>query len=275
MFEMSFALGGDLSVHRLGYGALPLCGPQAWGPPEDKQNAIAVLRTAVELGVTLIDTADAYGLGANEELIAEALHPYQKNLVIATKTGRTRPSPGEWGVLGRPDYIRQQAELARRRLRVERVDLFQLHRIDPSVAFEDQIGALKQLKDEGVIGHIGLSEVGVAELERARAIVEIASVQNRYNYTDRRYDDVVDYCEANRIAFLPWRPLDDSVHDPAIQKVAQELGATPAQVALGWLLRRSPVMIPIPGTANVAHLKENLTPVEGSLDGLGPLGGGD
>ena len=271
---MTFALGGDLPVYRLGYGALSLTGPQAWGPPEDRQNAIAVLRTAVQLGVTFIDTADAYGLGANEELIAEALHPYhEKNLVIATKTGRTRPSPQEWGVLGRPDYIRQQAELARRRLRVDRIALFQLHRIDPTVPFEDQIGALKQLKDEGVIRHIGLSEVGVAEVRRARAIVEIVSVQNRYNYTDRRYDDVVDYCEANGIAFLPWRPLDDSIHHPDIRRVAQQVGATPAQVALGWLLRRSPVMIPIPGTSNLAHLKENLTPVEGPLDGLGPLGG--
>lgn len=271
---MSFALGGDLPVYRLGYGALPLTGPQAWGPPQDRAAAIGVLRTAVELGVTFIDTADAYGLGANEELIAEALYPYQgKNLVIGTKTGRTRPSPSQWGELGRPDYLRQQAELARRRLRVDRVDLFQLHRIDPTVPFEDQIGALKQLRDEGVIRHIGLSEVGIAEIDRARAIVEIASVQNRYNYTDRQYDDVVDHCEANGIAFLPWRPLDDTIRHPDIRRVAERIGATPAQVALGWLLRRSPVMIPIPGTANLAHLKENLTPVEGSLDGLGPLGG--
>jgi len=273
MIEMSFALGGDLPVYRLGYGALPLCGPQAWGPPEDRHHAIAVLRSAVELGVTYIDTADAYGLGANEELIAEALYPYQETLVIGTKTGRTRPGPGEWGVLGRPDYIKQQAELSRRRLRVDRIDLFQLHRIDPTVPFEDQIGALKQLRDEGVIRHIGLSEVGIDELERARAIVEIASVQNRYNYTDRGYENVVDYCEANRIAFLPWRPLDDSIHHPDIRRAAERFGATPAQVALGWLLRRCPAMIPIPGTSNLAHLKENLTPVEGPLDGLGPLDG--
>jgi len=270
---MSFALGGDLPVHRVGYGALPLTGPGAWGPPEDRENAIAVLRTAVELGVTYIDTADSYGLGANEELIAEALYRYPQNLVIGTKTGRTRPSRSQWGVLGRPDYIKQQAELARRRLRVDRIDLFQLHRIDPTVPFEDQIGALRELRDEGVIRHIGLSEVGVGELERARAIVEIASVQNRYNYTDRTHEDVVDYCTANGVAFLPWRPLDDSIHDPAITKVAAELGATPAQVALGWLLRRSPVMIPIPGTSSLAHLKENLSPVEGPLDGLGPAGG--
>ncbi|HEX6686212.1 MAG TPA: aldo/keto reductase [Candidatus Limnocylindrales bacterium] len=272
MIQMSFALGGDLTINRIGYGALPLTGPGAWGPPADRENAIAVLRTAVELGVTFIDTADSYGLGANEELIAEALHPYPQNLVIGTKTGRTRPSPQEWGVLGRPDYVKQQAELARRRLRVDRVDLFQLHRIDPTVPFEDQIGALRELREEGVIRHIGLSEVGVAEIERARGIVEIASVQNRYNDTDRGYDEVVDYCEANGIAFLPWRPLDDSIREPAVRKVAAELGVTPAQVALAWLLRRSPVMVPIPGTSSLEHLRENLSPAQGPLDGLGPQG---
>ncbi|WP_246001563.1 aldo/keto reductase [Allorhizocola rhizosphaerae] len=242
---------------RIGYGALPLTGQDAWGPPSDREGAIKVLRRAVDLGVALIDTADSYGLGANEELIAEALHPYPDGLLIATKTGRTRPSPGEWGVLGRPDYVKQQAELSRRRLRVDRIDLFQLHRVDPSVPFEDQIGCLRELRDAGVINHIGLSEVDVEQLERARSIVEIASVQNRYNYLDRRHDNVIDYCERHGIAFLPWRPIDETFRDYRIKQAAKDLSATPAQVALAWLLQRSPVVTPIPGTSSVEHLVEN------------------
>lgn len=254
----TFRIGGDLPVHPLGFGAMRLTG---WGPPKDPPAAIAVARRAVELGVTLIDTADAYALGANEELLAQALHPYPRDLVIATKAGQSRPGRGRWKPLGRPEYLIQQAELSLRRLRLERIELFQLHRVDPQVPFADQIGALEQLRAEGKIRHIGLSEVGVAQIEEARRTVPIASVQNRYNLTDRRHEDVLDHCEAAGIAFIPWEPVSGGDHAAAegpLARVAEEVGATPVQVMLAWLLARSPVMLPIPGTSSAAHLEENM-----------------
>ncbi|MEV4248262.1 aldo/keto reductase [Streptosporangium canum] len=254
----TFRIGGDLPVHPLGFGAMRLTG---WGPPTDPPAAIAVARRAVELGATLIDTADAYALGANEELLAQALHPYPRDLVIATKAGQSRPGRGRWKPLGRPEYLIQQAELSLRRLRLERIELFQLHRVDPQVPFADQIGALEQLRAEGKIRHIGLSEVGVAQIEEARRTVPIASVQNRYNLTDRRHEDVLDHCEAAGIAFIPWEPVASGDHAAAegpLARVAEEVGATPVQVVLAWLLARSPVMLPIPGTSSAAHLEENM-----------------
>ncbi|MER5425215.1 aldo/keto reductase [Streptosporangium roseum] len=254
----TFRIGGDLPVHRLGFGAMRLTD---WGPPKDLPAAVAVARRAVELGVTLIDTADAYALGANEELLAQALHPYPRGLVIATKAGQSRPGRGRWKPLGRPEYLIQQAELSLRRLRLERIELFQLHRVDPQVPFADQIGALKQLRDEGKIRHIGLSEVGVAQIEEARRTVPIAGVQNRYNLTDRRHEDVLDHCEAAGIAFIPWEPVANGTHaatEGPLAQVAKEVGGTPVQVALAWLLARSPVMLPIPGTGSAAHLEENM-----------------
>jgi pyridoxine 4-dehydrogenase len=220
-----------------------------------------VARRAVELGVTLIDTADAYGLGANEELLAEALHPYPKDLVVATKAGQTRPGPTEWRPLGRPEYLLQQAHLSLRRLRLDRIDLFQLHRLDPQVPFADQLGALRGLQDEGKIRHVGLSEVTVEQIEQARQVVDIVSVQNLYNLRDRRHESVLEYCERNGLAFIPWLPLGAGSHAAAsdpVAEIARELDATPAQVALAWLLRRSPVVIPIPGTSSATHLEENV-----------------
>jgi aryl-alcohol dehydrogenase-like predicted oxidoreductase len=254
-------LGGDLPVHRLGFGAMRLTGKGVWGEPPDHAAAIAVLHRAVELGITLIDTADSYGPEVSERLIAEALHPYPPNVVIATKAGLDRPGPGRWTPNGRPAHLRAACEGSLRRLKLERIDLYQLHRIDPAVPMEDQIGALKQLQVDGKIRHIGLSEVGVAEIEQARGLVPIVSVQNRYNLVDRQYEPVLDYCEREGIAFLPWFPLATGSLARAgspLARVAEQLRATPAQVALAWLLRRSPVMLPIPGTASVQHLEENV-----------------
>jgi pyridoxine 4-dehydrogenase len=254
----AFVIGGDLPVHRIGFGAMRLTGPHTWGPPADPKKAARVVRRAVELGVTLIDTADAYGLGANEELLAEALWPYPDGLVVATKAGETRPSPHQWRPLGRPEYLRQQAELSLRRLRVERIDLFQLHRVDPAVPLEDQVGALKQLRDEGKIRHVGLSEVSIAQLERARAIVDIVSVQNQYSLMDRRYQDVLEHCER---AFIAWKPLSGSAKPKAgsaLAELAAQLALPSARVALAWLLHRSPAMVPIPGTTSVPHLESNM-----------------
>lgn len=254
-----FKIGGDLPVRRIGFGALRLTGPHGWGPPADPAAATAVLRRAVESGVDLIDTADSYGLGTNEELIASALHPYRDGLVIATKAGQSRPGPREWVPLGRPEYLRQQAELSLRRLRVERLDLFQLHRVDPLVPLADQVGALKQLRNEGKVRHIGLSEVTVAQVEEARRVAPIASVQNLYNLGQRGHDDVLDHCARHGIAFLAWLPVaGGALHGSALGAVAADLGATPTQVALAWLLRRSEALIPIPGTASLAHLAENV-----------------
>ncbi|MET9297077.1 aldo/keto reductase [Streptomyces sp. NPDC003077] len=257
----TFTIGGELEVNRLGYGTMQLTGPGVWGPFPDQGRGVRVLRRAVELGVTLFDTADSYGPDAAEELLHKALHPYPEDVVIATKAGLTRPGPGQWRPDGRPGYLRRQAESSLRRLGLERVPLFQLHRVDPSVPFEEQIGVLKELRDEGKIAHVGLSEVGVEELERARAIVPIASVQNLYNVAQRDSEEVLRYAEANGIAFLPWFPLaTGQLASPGgpLTRVAARLGASPSQAALAWLLRRSPVVLPIPGTSSVEHLEDNV-----------------
>jgi pyridoxine 4-dehydrogenase len=252
-----FLIGGDLLVRRLGFGAMHL----PTGPGADRESATAVARRAVELGITLIDTAHLYGGGANEELLAEALHPYPDGLVITTKVGVARTGPaGEWKVDGRPAVLRDQVDQALRRLRTERIELLQLHRIDPATPLADQLGTLGELRAEGKIGRIGLSEVTVGELAEARRIVDVASVQNRYNMLDRAHEPVLDECERAGIAFLPWRPIAAGTsgdRGPAAA-VAAETGATATQVALAWLLGRSPVVLPIPGTSTVAHLEENL-----------------
>jgi pyridoxine 4-dehydrogenase len=256
----TFAIGGDLPVHRLGYGAMQLTGPGVWGEPADRVQAIAVLRRAVELGINLIDTADSYGPYVSEELIREALYPYPKGLVIATKAGLARPGPGRWVPLGRPEYLRQECEMSLRRLGVERIGLFQLHRIDPKVPADDQFGVLRDLQKEGKVRHVGLSEVNVTEIEAARRIVPIATVQNQYNLAYRNSEDVVDYCTRKNIGFIPWFPLaTGELAKPhgALTRIARQLGAQPAQVALAWLLKKSSVMLPIPGTSKVKHLEEN------------------
>lgn len=260
----NFVIGGDLTVYQLGFGAMRLTGPLVWGPPTDHEEAIKVARRAVELGIDFIDTADSYGPGTNEEVLADALYPYPANVVVATKAGQSRPSATEWTPLGRPEYLRQQAELSLRRLRLDCIDLFQLHRIDPLVPADEQFGALKRLQDEGKIRHIGLSEVSVEHLERACRQIDVVSVQNLYNVAARQHEDVLDYCERENIAFITWHPIakgelatPDGAHNP-LYMVAKELGATPSQVALAWLLHRSPVVIPIPGTSSLAHLEENV-----------------
>jgi pyridoxine 4-dehydrogenase len=250
-------IGGDLPVHRLGFGAMRLTGEPA---RLERPAAVAIARRAVELGVTFIDTADSYDLGDNEQLLAEALHPYRPGVVIATKGGHINLGDA-WIPLGRPEYLRQQAELSLRRLRLDRIDLYQLHRIDPAVPLADQIGALRQLQDEGKVRHVGLSEVTVQQLVEAEEITAVASVQNRYNLTDRASEDVLDHCERRGITFIPWFPIAPTVRagaDDPVAAVAARLGATRAQVALAWLLHRSPVMLPIPGTASRTHLEENV-----------------
>jgi aryl-alcohol dehydrogenase-like predicted oxidoreductase len=264
-----FRIGGDLEVRRIGYGAMRLAnaphersGTTApiWTAPTDRADAVRLLRRAAELGVNLFDTADAYALGANEELLAEALHPYRDGVVIATKAGVLRPSPTEWITHGHPAYLRQQAELSLRRLRTDRIDLFQLHRVDPDYPLEDQIGALRRLQEEGKVRHIGLSEVSVEELTAASAIAPIASVQNVYNLAARGHDPVIDHTAGAGIAFLPYFPVAMGAHaadDGPLAAVAAELGATRAQTALAWLLHRAPNVVPIPGTSSPAHLAEN------------------
>jgi aryl-alcohol dehydrogenase-like predicted oxidoreductase len=257
----TFSIGGDLPVHRLGYGAMQITGQGVWGEPADRAGALAVVRAAVEQGVDFIDTADSYGPFVSEQIIAEALHPYGDELVIATKAGFTRQGPGVWTAVGRPAYLTQQVELSLRHLRVERIDLIQLHRIDPEVPLADQLGAFKELQEQGKVRHIGLSEVSVEELRAAREIVDVVSVQNLYNLTDRRSQDVLDFATAENIAFIPWFPIatgDLAAPDSPVAAIAAELDATPAQVALAWLLRTSPVVLPIPGTKSVEHLTENL-----------------
>lgn len=261
-------IGGDLVVHRLGFGAMQLTGPGVWGEPHDRDECIRVLRRAVELGVDLIDTADSYGPAVSEQLIKEALHPYPEGLVVATKAGLARTGPGQWHPLGRPEYLRQQCEMSLRHLGLDRIDLFQLHRIDPKVALEDQVGELVALQQEGKVRHIGLSEVTVADVERVRALAAVATVQNRYNLVDRGSEEVLQYAEDNRIGFIPWFPLaTGELARPGgpLDKLAAERGATPSQLALAWLLHRSPAMLPIPGTSTVAHLEENCAAAELTL----------
>jgi aryl-alcohol dehydrogenase-like predicted oxidoreductase len=256
----TFAIGGDLPVYRLGFGAMRLTGEGVWGEPPDRQEAIAVLRRAVKLGITLFDTADSYGPEVSERLIAEALHPYPEGLVIATKAGFQRPGPGQWVEDGRPEHLREACEGSLRRLRLDRIDLYQLHRIDPKVAMEDQIGTLLDLQRQGKIRHIGLSEVTVTQIEAVRRLATVVSVQNRYNLTDQKSEDVLEYCAREDIGFIPWFPLatgDLAKPGSSLARVAKQLGAQPSQVALAWLLKKSPAMLPIPGTSKVEHLEEN------------------
>lgn len=257
----TFQIGGDLPVTRLGYGAMQLTGSGVWGEPRDRDEAIRVLRRAVELGVTFIDTADSYGPNVSEEIIREALHPYADDVVIATKAGLTRTGPGEWIPVGRPAYLKQQVELSLRRLGVDRIDLIQLHRIDPEVPVADQVGAFKELQEQGKVRHIGLSEVSVDELKEAQKTAEIVSVQNLYNLADRSAEPLLDHAEANGIGFIPWFPLATGglVKDGGpLAEIAKQQSATPSQLALAWLLKRSPVVLPIPGTSTVAHLEDNV-----------------
>jgi len=252
-------LGGELSVSRLGFGAMRLTGEGIWGQPKDPQAALAVLRRAVELGVNFIDTADSYGPNVSEELIAEALFPYPAGLVIATKGGWNRPGPNQWTHDATPAHLRKAVEGSLKRLRLERIDVYQLHIPDPVVSFEDSVGTLAQLKEEGKIRLVALSNVTQEHIERARKIVPIVSVQNRYSFADREWDYVVDYCERNAIAFIPWFPLAAGrAAGDALQKIARSRQATPMQVALAWLLQRSPMVLPIPGTSSIDHLEENV-----------------
>ncbi|WP_174184956.1 aldo/keto reductase [Nocardia barduliensis] len=257
----TFAIGGDLPVHRLGYGAMQLTGPGVWGDPKDPDEAVRVLRRAVELGVNFIDTADSYGPFVSENLIRKALHPYREDVVIATKAGLTRQGPNEWRPVGRPEYLRQQAELSLRHLGVDRIDLYQLHRIDPQVPLADQLGELVALQKEGKIRHIGLSQVSVEQLRQAREHAAIASVQNLYNLANRADEDVLNYAEQENIGFIPWFPIatgELAAPGGPLAAISAEHGASPAQLALAWLLRRSPVVLPIPGTSSVAHVEENI-----------------
>jgi aryl-alcohol dehydrogenase-like predicted oxidoreductase len=259
---------GSLTVHRLGFGTMQLTGPGVWGPPEDHDTAIEVLKTAVELGVDLLDTADSYGPNVAEELVHEALHPYPDDVIIATKAGFTRPGPGQWVEDGRPEYLRQQCEGSLKRLGVERIDLLQLHRVDPKVPADDQYGLLKELRDEGKVAEVGLSEVSVDQIEAARRVVPIVSVQNHYNLANRSAEDVLDYCEANQIGFIPWFPLaGGQLSRPGgpLDQVATDLDASVSRVCLAWLLARSPVMLPIPGTSSVEHLRDNCAAAELTL----------
>jgi len=251
---------GDLTVNRLGYGAMRVCGPNVWGPPKDRAHAHRVLRRAYELGANFFDTADSYGPHVDEDLIAEALHPYPKDLVIATKGGLVRPRPGAWPENGRPEHLKQAIEGSLKRLKVERIDLYQLHAIDPKVPLEDSLGPLADAQRAGKIRHIGVSNFNVAELERARKVAKIVSVQNEYNLDNRSSDDVIDRCEKLGIAFLPWYPLGAgaALRSPRISSLVKKLKATPAQVAIAWLLARSPAVLPIPGTSSIAHLEENM-----------------
>lgn len=254
-------LGGDLTVRRLGFGTMRLTGPGIWGPPADRDESLAVLRRAVELGVTFIDTADSYGPYVAEDLIREALHPYADDLVIATKAGLLRTGPDAWVPLGNPSYLRQEVEMSLRRLDVERIDLLQLHRVDPHFPLEVQVGELADLKAEGKIRHIGLSEINVDQLRAAQQVTPIVSVQNLYNLGNRSAEPVLDECEAQGLAFIPWYPLAAGPladADGPLKQVAVDHGATPSQLALAWLLQRSPVMLPIPGTSRVSHLEQNL-----------------
>ena len=264
----TFSIGGDLPVTRLGYGAMRITGPGIWGEPSDHDEAVAVLRRLPELGVDFIDTADSYGPEVSERLIHEALHPYD-GMVVATKAGLTRHGPDQWAPLGRPEYLRQCCLLSLRRLGVERIDLFQLHRIDAAVPMAEQFGTLAELRDEGLVRHVGLSQVSVEEIDAAREVVDVATVQNLYNVADRRSEDVLEHCERLGIGFIPWFPLaagDLARPGGPVHDVAERHGASAGQVALAWLLQRSPVILPIPGTGSVAHLEENVAAAELELD---------
>src|SRR5271156_336473 len=257
----TFVIGGDLTVNRLGYGAMRITGDGIWGEPKDIEGAKKVLRRAVEAGVNFIDTADAYGPEVSERLIGEALAPYAKGVVIATKAGLTRQGPDKWLPVGRPEYLTQQVEMSLRRLKVERIDLWQLHRIDPKVPVEESLGAIKKLQQQGKIRHIGLSEVKPHEIDQARKVVEIVSVQNQYNIGDRQHEDVVEYCTKHKLAFIPWFPVAaGKLAQPGgkLDAAAKKYGATVSQLSLAWLLHHSPVMLPIPGTSSVGHLEENI-----------------
>ncbi|TCK74342.1 aldo/keto reductase [Acidipila rosea] len=255
----TFTIGGDLTVNRLGYGAMRITGPGIWGPPADKEAALATVRHAVELGVNIIDTADSYGPNVSEELISEALYPYPSGVVVATKGGWERPGPGQWTHNASPTHLAKALEGSLKRLRLDRIDVYQLHAPDNAVSFEASVGALAKLREQGKIRHVALSNVTREHIERARRIVPIVSVQNRYSFADRESDFIVDYCEENNIAFFPWAPLGQAkeAHE-AVKAVAAEMGATPLQVALAWLLKRSRVIVPIPGTSSIKHLEENV-----------------
>lgn len=257
----TFTIGGDMTVNRLGYGTMQLTGSGVWGDPKDPDEAVRVLKRSVELGVNFIDTADSYGPAVAEPLIRKALYPYNDDLVIATKAGLTRSGPNDWRPVGRPEYLRQQAEMSLRIMGLERIDLFQLHRIDPKVPLADQLGELELLRKEGKIRHIGLSEVSVEELREAREITDIVSVQNLYNLSNRKAEDVLEEAESGGIAFIPWFPLatgELAREGGPLDDIAKRLNAKPAQIALAWLLRRSPAILPIPGTSSVAHLEDNM-----------------
>ena len=256
----TFKIGGDIPVHRLGFGAMRVTGRGIWGEPGDRAGAIKTLKRLPELGVTFVDTADSYGPRVSEELVREALHPYG-DILVATKAGLTRPGPNQWVPLGRPDYLIAEANASRVRLGVETIGLWQLHRIDPKYPRDEQFSAIKSLIDAKVIRHAGLSEVSVAEIEAAQKVFKVATVQNRYNFADRASEDVLDYCETHGIGFIPWAPLaagDFSKPGSALDALARRRKATPGQIALAWLLKRSPVMLPIPGTSNITHLEENV-----------------
>ena len=264
-----FVIGGDLPVHRLGFGSMRLTGEGVWGEPKDRGEAIAVLRRAVELGIDFIDTADAYGPEVAERLIAEALHPYPAGLVIATKAGFQRPGPGKWVEDGRPEHLRQACEASLRRLRLERLDLLQLHRIDPKVPVADQIGALVELQQAGKVRHIGLSEVKVEQIETVRRMATVVSVQNKYNLVDRGSENVLEHCTREGLGFIPWFPLATgnlAQEGSPLKRAAERLNAAPAQVAIAWLLAKSPVMLPIAGTSKVGHLEENVAAAALELD---------
>jgi aryl-alcohol dehydrogenase-like predicted oxidoreductase len=278
-----FKIGGEIAVHRLGYGAMRITGRGIWGDPEDRSEAIATLKRLPDLGINFIDTADSYGPDVSEELVREALHPYG-DILVATKAGLARTGPSQWVPLGRPEYLIQQAHTSRRRLGVETIGLWQLHRIDSKVPRDEQFGAIKSLISAGVIRHAGLSEVSVAEIEAAQKAFKVATVQNRYNFADRSSEDVLDYCEKHGIGFIPWFPLgagDLAKPGSALDAIAHAHEATPGQIALAWLLQRSPVMLPIPGTSKVAHLEENIAAADikltaaefTSLDYAGRAGG--
>ncbi len=264
-----FLIGNELRVTRLGFGAMRITGDGVWGEPADRAEAVRVLRRSVELGINFIDTADSYGPGVSEEIIAEALHPYPADLVIATKGGYERPGPNQWVENGRPEHLTSACEGSLRRLRLDRIDLYQLHRIDPKVPAEDQLGTLNDLQTQGKIKHIGLSEVSVRQIQHARTIVPIVSVQNRFSVADRGSEDVLEFCEKEKMGFIPWFPLAAgrvSGPESAISRIAARWRASPSQVALAWLLARSPVMLPIPGTSKVEHLEENVAAVELKID---------